>query len=296
MKTPLGWEIAFTGSGRRIYRNSVGYGTGFYLEVIDDGSIGGARQACVRGYSSATGFNSGLDPTPTVSQMRNGSIVAKSNALSGDAREWIIIGDCRCIYLFINSFSSGASNMRHAYAFGDFLSVMDYDPLGWFISTNGISGEFTGDGDIDNLFLSGGGGFDEEGGTECYFPRSYTGITGAVTGYVSGLYQHKNWNGWASSNYTFLKPYPYPVTGGLCYTRAQLYQGGIFLRGTMPGLIVPLHAKPLADGQLIDAPAELRAGTKLLAVNYSAEIWASLSSTGTGVGQLIFEIDVDWFE
>lgn len=132
-----GWTKAFTGTNKRAYRNSAVSGTGFYLQVEDPGASGTAGYAFVRGFSTMTAFDTGLNPTPAVASLANGVVVAKSSVLDGGSRQWLILADERIVYIFINPWPT--ANYYHPYFFGDFISYKAGDANNWCIASNGLS-------------------------------------------------------------------------------------------------------------------------------------------------------------
>ncbi|WP_180847325.1 hypothetical protein [Stenotrophomonas maltophilia] len=291
-KNGAGWTKAFTGTNKRAYRNSAISGTGFYLQVEDPGASGTAGYAFVRGFSAMTAFDTGLNPTPTVASRAGGVVVAKSSVLDGGSRRWLILADERIVYIFINPWPTG--NYYHPYFFGDFISYKAGDANNWCIASNGLT-SFTSAIDVDQTVFTTQNtyGSVDIGRPALYLPSGVASPSQAVPAYLVGGYRGGSYRAWGGGN-TYSAPYPHPISQGLLFSNVQIFESNLNPRGQLPGIIVPLHDRPLPA--LVRQPAGQGMGnaTTLLPVNFTGEIWSS--SGANQEGQVIFLEGGDWWQ
>jgi hypothetical protein len=130
-QSAAGWTIAYTTTNKRVYQNSSSSGTGFYLNIDDSGSgSGGAREALMTGFQSATGIGTGTGQFPTFSQMNIGigSVVCrKSNTADSTVRSWTLVADNTVLYFFAESGDFIVPIQPNFFAFGDFFSYASSD-------------------------------------------------------------------------------------------------------------------------------------------------------------------------
>ena len=116
-QSAAGWTIAYTTTNKRVYRNSATDGTGFYLNVDDSGSgSGGAQEALMTGFQTASGIGAGSGQFPTSGQLRQGIgavVCRKSNAATSAARAWTLIADDTVFYLFTETGDYTTRRKRH---------------------------------------------------------------------------------------------------------------------------------------------------------------------------------------
>lgn len=291
-KDGAGWTKAFTGPNKRAYRNNAVSGTGFYLQVEDPGAAGTAGYAFVRGFSAMTALDAGLNPTPTVASRANGVVVAKSSQLNGDSRRWLILADERIIYLFVNPWPS--ANYYHPYFFGDFISYKAGDTNNWCIATNGL-GSFASNIDSDQSIFTTSNSYGnvDTARPALYLPTTVASPDQAASAYLVGGYRGGNFQAWGGNN-NFAAPYPDPVSQGLMFSNVQIFESAIRPRGQLPGIIVPLHNKPLTPSVSQPAGQGLGNTLSLLAISFTGEIWSGASATQEG--QVIFLEGGDWWQ
>ncbi len=291
-KNGAGWTKAFTGTNKRAYRNSAVSGTGFYLQVEDPGASGTTGYAFVRGFSAMTAFDTGLNPTPTVASRSNGVVVAKSSVLDGGSRRWLILADERIVYIFINPWPT--ANYYHPYFFGDFISYKAGDANNWCIASNGLT-SFTSALDVDQTVFTTPNAYGnvDTGRPALYVPSSAASPSQAVPAYLVGGYRDGSYRAWGGAN-IYSAAYPDPISQGLLFSNVQIFESSIGPRGQLPGIIVPLHNRPLPA--LVRQPAGQGMGsaTTLLPVNFTGEIWSQ--SGALQEGQVIFLEGGDWWQ
>lgn len=296
-KAGAGWSRAFTASNKRAYRNDPVAGSGFYLRVDDSGASGGARQALARGYASMTGVDTGTNPTPTVAQATNGVPIAKSSALSGASAPWLIVADSKFFYLFVKPWGVDSLNGFLPYFFGDFISFKPGDMKNWCISRNGLT-VFNGSGDVDGYVFSTSNtsAVIETSRAAVHLPDSQTSPAAAALAHLVGGYRATSYTTWGGSGADSV-PYPHPITQGLVYSAAFIYEAVGMPRGELPGLLVPRHDKPFPDRVAQVPPLEFGQHSSMVPVNFVAEIWSGLSSDGqyNQFGQVLFLTGGSWW-
>lgn len=291
-KAGLGWTIVDTGTNWRVYRHNPITGSGKYLYVNDAGiGTGTTKDALVRGYESWDLVNHvGIDPFPQVAQMARGLVWKKSLTADGTARPWMIVGNERSFYLFTD-FASGPSGIRQPFFAGDFVSFVPGDQSNYLVSGGFI--ENAGTNEIVSRALTTGGGTTASPSPSTamgYVAANANGgvksalvISGAATLMATGSgFPYGSLQGGA-------RPYPGPATGGLDTARILIQEGSFGERGEWPGIMQPLHSLPLGD--LTEVPASGTDEATLLAVLYRIS-YNDLD--GRYVGQVLLELGVEW--
>ena len=287
-KAGLGWSIVDSGTNWRVYRHNPVSGTGMYLYVNDAAAgSGGAREALVRGYQTwDPATDSGTLPFPTVAQMSGGIVWKKSNTADSTARPWMVIGNERCFYLFMDC----NSGLRQVYFAGDTKSYKPGDARHYLVS-GGMTQNVSIGSVISYTLLTGAG--------ISAFSTSYTtgylaANAAATTNSVKATSQAADQ---MNLGHTFCfgstinsnRPYPGVVSGGLDVSRIMLYEANYAERGEWPGVYQPLHGMPLVDQTLY--PAAGPDLVDLLAVSYRRAVTGNAANDD---GQLLFEVGVEW--
>lgn len=293
-KAGAGWTKALTAANRRAYRNDPVAGSGFYLQVDDTGTVGDARQALVRGFGALAAFDSGSDPTPTPAQAASGIVVGKSSALSGASAPWLIVADSRFFYLFIKPWVSSPANGRHPYFFGDYLSYKPGDMSNWCLSNNGLT-VFNGGGDVDGFVFSSSNTTVtlEVSRPGVYLPDTDASPSSAAAAHLVGGNRGASWRAWGGLGADNVA-YPHPISQGLVYSPAYIYEAVGMPRGELPGLLVPRHDKPFPDTVVQVPPTEFAGATSMLPVNFVSEIWSGVSTPDL-FGQVLILGGASWW-
>lgn len=227
-KPGSGWTLPFTGTNLASFLHGTG-GNGRYLRVNDTGTT----VARVLGYESMTDVNTGSGGFPTDAQFPGGLYIHKSGTADSTARAWIIIATAHSFFIWLD------------YA-GDTISGNLYF-FGWANSNKS--------GDIYNDIISALTAADSSGGV----PSITTGISASVSGtYCARSHTQsggsiaigKSIDSAAFNGGTVIggngSTYPSPITGGLLMSDLRWHEiGGIGIRGTVPGIMAPLHNRPL---------------------------------------------------
>lgn len=126
-----GWSKPFANSGNLgCYKNGTG-GTGFCLAVNDNGpGAGGALEARVTGFQSLSSVSAGSGQFPTSAQMPIGTgqlVVRKSATANSTVRQWTLVADATCFYMFVETGDITSPTTTYAWMFGDFFSYASGD-------------------------------------------------------------------------------------------------------------------------------------------------------------------------
>ena len=286
-KAGLGWSIVDSGTNWRVYRHNPVSGTGMYLYVNDAAAgSGGAREALVRGYQTwDPATDSGTLPFPTIAQMSGGIVWKKSNTADSTARPWVVIGNERCFYLFMDC----NSGLRQVYFAGDIKSYKPGDARHFFVSggltqnvalTSVISATLIAGTGINNFASS---------STAGYLAANASAATNSVKATSEGADLTRVGAGFCFGSTTMTRPYPGAVSGGLDVARILIYEANFAERGEWPGVYQPLHGMPLTDMSL--HPAAGPDLVDLLAVSYRRAVTGNVANDD---GQLLFEVGVEW--
>ncbi|EMR0514609.1 hypothetical protein RY963_002650 [Stenotrophomonas maltophilia] len=291
-KEGAGWTREFTSTNKRGYRNNPVSGTGFYLQIDDSASAGTPGYCFARGFGSMTAFDVGLNPAPVLAVGQSGLVLAKSSQLNGGARRWLIIADDRIVYIFINPWPSG--NYYHPYFFGDFISYKPGDVNNWCIGTHQLP-SFSESTEFDQRIFTTSNSYGNVDASRpsLYLPSTVESPSRAVVAYLVGGFRDGSNQAWGGAG-NLSSVYPDPVSQGLLFSNVQIFESGIRPRGQLPGIIAPLHNRPLPE--LVRQPAGHGLGdaVSLLAVNFTGRI--STSASATQEGQVIFLEGGDWWQ
>jgi hypothetical protein len=114
---PLGWEIVFTDTNKRVYRSTNGISTGCYLRVDDTA----ATVAAVNRYEHMTDIDTGIYASEDIWWL-------KSTVVGASTRDWILIGDSLLFSILVKAYTSYQSYSN--YVFGDINSIDPGDQYG----------------------------------------------------------------------------------------------------------------------------------------------------------------------
>lgn len=232
-KSPLGFAKPFTGTNNAAYQSVAPGATGLLMRV-DDALTYYTR---VRGYESMTDVDTGLGPFPTVAQMANGLTWMKSNTADATARPWLLIGDEKLFYLFVQN-GSGPSTNYASWAFGDFVSYKAGDAFCCMIIGSAIDSPTSPshNNNFTNCALALAGQ---------YIARSYSQIGSAIAFGKYGLY------GINDSGYNGIAVYPSVVDSGLIVSPITINESNAIYRGIFSGVYECIQYNPLSHGDVV---------------------------------------------
>lgn len=245
---PLGWEKAFSGTNKAVYRSTDVAGTRMYLRVDDTGTT----VARCKGFESMTDVDTGVGGSfPTEAQVAGGTQWPKSGAADATARDWIVFGDSRSFYFHPKPYTT-SYNWALTCFFGDVLATKSPDAWACLHAAPVSGVTNTGVGSSSDL------SYTVNAPVECWFPRSYTGVGGAVQGARSFALlvrpESSVYSGAVAS-----MPYPNLGDNGLYLSRMTLGETGNF-RGWLPGY----YASPQDIPTTAFAHREIVAGVEAL--------------------------------
>ncbi|MBA0254424.1 hypothetical protein IMCGPPIG_00530 [Stenotrophomonas maltophilia] len=300
-KPGAGWTRPYASSSVQVFRNSATTGSGTYLRVRDDASAATLNTGCVAqllAYSSMSDIDNGADQTPSAVLQARGSFIAKAPTTAPDARSWMAIATEIGFYLFTawSNFGNGLG----PYYFGDLDTAVSGDvfPFAMFGSNDLTFYTPAWNADVCSLFFASTLG------------TAVDGVTGRDRSYVPGGFVMRSYSGGQNapgriattgidppagvSNNRSYGSGAYPVGpdrshGGYNYTRAAVREAAFALRGHLPGVLVPLHARPHAEGSVVPFIEGIGLG-QWLVVNYNV-VEPDVADRN---GQVLFRLDAPW--
>lgn len=228
--TTAGWTKSYSGTNLATYRPPSG--NQHYLAVDDTGTL----NARVRGFVTCTAAGvaeaNGTNPFPTDAQMSGGGYLYKSSD-TGTARNFVFVGSDKGFYLSIN----GDGTYNYTFFFGDIVSYKSGDAYHTLIvaNTNTSPGSYNHFATLQSSFAV----------TSGHWMARINGQTGASiqVGKVSNYTLSNAAGSLGASGAT----YPDSVGNSLLASPAFIVEAPpINIRGHMPGLVNPLHNKPMA--------------------------------------------------
>lgn len=263
-KTGSGWTKPYTGTNLAAFKQGSG-SNGFYLYVDDTGTT----DSRVVGYETMSSISdTSGNPFPTAVQLSGGGYIRKSSVASSTARAWIVVATEKAFYLWVDK--SGSSASAHLHFFGDITSRKSGDAYHTLLSvayqtTDAVFSVFALGTQINSISNTGN-----------FMARSHSqsGLS-IMVGKGSDSVAINSASSIGSSGET----YPSPVTGGLLMSFVYIHETNV-RRGLMPGLMAPLHSKPLAHLDTFSGVGD-DAGKKYLALyTYNAgESFVEISNT-----------------
>lgn len=260
-----GWTKPIADSGNiGMFKQPAG-SNGFCLRVDD---VATANVARVVAYESMASLASGANAFPTDVQFPSGLYMVKSASSDSVERAWVLYCNGPLFYLVVNQSSiadwSASSNM----GFGDFPSYRSGDVFNTILigSANPSSHALQ---TLSASFTSA-------------LVGHYVARTHAQTG--TSVPCNKGADSFKGAAQTSMgvagQAYPAPADGGLYVSPVWISENST-VRGVLPGIYAPLHARPLATGDIWVPTGDL-AGKTFEAIN------------APGTSQMFFEISDTW--
>lgn len=311
-----GWTIAYTNTSKRVYRNSTSLGTGFYLNVDDSASASGAvaQEALMTGFQSATAIGTGTGQFPTSAQLNYGIgavVCRKSNTASSTTRNWTLIADPTCFYLFVETGDYTAPIQTCCFMFGDFYSYSSTDTHNcmivgrntqnsssnqyeWSAIANGLAGNYNSPAMTYTLcghFIA--SNFTGTGGSIIFgkhIDATKSGFAGCPsfsgTSAVSGNGGQTIGGSYVPANALI---YPNPANNGLYLSPVWIHHNGM-LRGYFKGLWAPVQSMPLNHDDTYNGTGSMSA--KSFVAQYI--VGYNGSNGAADPGELIVETSSTW--
>lgn len=265
-KSAAGWTKDFSGTNLATYRAPTG--NRMYLRVDDTGT----QTARVRGYETMSDVNTGTGPFPTDAQVSGGAYFYKSSAASAASRSWWLYTNGTIVYLYVDHAESAISGQM--LIFGDFTSYVAGDAFNTILIASTTSATTTNGAATAtaNVNASAAGN---------WVPRSYTQSGTSVN--VGKHGDAARMNGSTTLGNGGI-PYPSPDSM-LWMSPVYIHEPSPQLvRGVLPGVYAPCHAKPFAQGDTFSGTGE-----------YSGRTFEALYPLNASTaGQLFFETSNTW--
>lgn len=261
-KPSSGWTKPYTGTNLAVFRMPTGTNQ-HYLRVGDATTT----YATARAYETMTDVNTGTGDFPTVAQMANGVYMVKSVSADTVSRNWVLACNGPIFYLFVDYINTAVNG--NVTCFGQLNSYKVGDAYGTIIVGN-TSTTYT-----THVFqiLSASSAT----ATAHYLARTYTQLGTSI---ACGKGADASKANQATMGATGLT-YPQPVDGGLWVAPISVHESALAVRGALPGVWSPLHARPLNHLDTFSGTGSA-AGKTFIALNvYSG-------------GQVLFETSNTW--
>lgn len=270
---PAGWTNPYSGTNTGALQ--LGGGSQMVFRV-DDSLTTSAR---VVGYESMSSIDSGTNAFPTAAQVSGGLYLNKSATSDSTARAWMVVATDRLAYLHING-ATTAGQLSTVYALGDIKSYAASDQYATALIAS-VSYSASAIASYEAIALTNALGATSTGH---YLARSYTQAGGSIAfGKHGDAAKAKSLT--AKLGAAGLT-YPSETDGGLYLTPVFVHEA-VVLRGEMPGLWAPLHARPLTHGDTVSGTGAL-AGKTFIALNVDG------TSVSAANGQVFLETSNTW--
>lgn len=258
-----GWTKAFSGTNLAAYRAPIGTTNGFYCRVDDSVAL----YSRIRGYETMTDVSTGTGLFPTDAQLSGGSYHVKSNAASGAGRSWVLITNGK-IWYFLNYYLGTIAQGVNGISFGDPTNYKTGDLYGTILFADTQTS-------TPAVFQAMVASITSQAGH--FLARSYTQIgTSVAIGKSTDAAKTSSAAVIGAAGMT----YPVPADGGLYLAPVYWHEPGC-MRGVLPGIWAPCHARPLTDLDTFSGSGDL-AGKTFLACNT------------VGTGQMFLETSNTW--
>lgn len=265
------WTKSFSGTNLASYTQPAGT-NGFSLGVSDDA----AQNSRIRGFEVATaagpGDASGTNPFPTVAQIAGGYYQYRSTTNDTTARPWILVSNGEIIYFFNQQ--SSTNGVGNGFFFGDIKNYLSGDAYATIMTADVVASAATTAVRIFNntVTLAATSGH--------VLARAFAGTGTALACGKHGNAAFMNGATEVGANGCV---YPANVEGGLMLTPLWISDLTNGIRGHLPGLWAPCHARPLTHGDTFSGAT----GTPLEGKTF--EVF-----NGGSAAQIIFETSNTW--
>lgn len=224
-RAPAGWEKAYSGTNKAVYRSLDLQGTRLYLRVLDDDSTN--NNAVIKGYVTMSDVDTGTEAFPAAACYFYKIDTVRTSA------PWWCYADSRAFYLISRANSNEI--ISGAMFFGDIAQVIRLNPE----HACGIIGSSTANttsiNDTNHNYSNGAA-----------LARSYTGAAGATYFFRPN---HPKFNTLAATC---------PVNNGLVIAPVEAWEAAALPVGFLPGAYRPLNlGSGLSDGAIYDGIPEL---------------------------------------
>jgi hypothetical protein len=274
--TPLGWSVAYTDAPSNTIAILQGGSSPIYLQLADGApGAAGAREARAAGYQTMSDALTGTGKFPSSGLSAGAYVVRKSSALDSLPRDWLIAGDTRRFILATKP--ADLAGMWSIFFFGDTKSYRASDDYKALISGRSVENDpatytVTSEWLIQINALT-------SFATTGHMQRNFSGATASKSvNFIADNAKAKQTGQYAAGSVGL--PYPDPIGGALWFSKIWIGEDQQ-LRGEVPGLWIPLHTRPLGDGDTFTATPET-----------PARSFIALDTAG--YGQILIETSDTW--
>lgn len=233
------WTKAFSGTNAANYRQpNVAGSNKFYLGYNDNIAQNSRLRAYETGTAAGAGDSDGTAPFPSAAQQTGGCYHYRSSTNDTTQRPWVLFSNGKILYFF--SQYSGLTTIGSGWIFGDFTSYKAGDVYNTIIAADIVASAVT----AANIRVS-GLSITPVVTTGNFVARSHT-----QTGASHAVAKHGNpafANGSTEMGSAGMD-YPIGVEGGILLSPCWIGETTDGLRGHLPGLWIPCHARPLNHG------------------------------------------------
>lgn len=258
---PLGWAKPFTGTDLAVFRASNPAGTRAFLQVSD----AAGSNAFVRGFEAMSTASAGTGPFPTTAQLSSGLFWLKSSTGSPtNARPWVVIGDDRCFYLWVQPNVTAPAGANGAlFFFGDVVPMKPGDPFACMAAGYTYDNSANTSPNPQDVAYSG-----TSNPGSMLMPRSFTAIGTSTPVHLRGesYFGGASWSGGTGQG---VANYPNAADNAILLSRVMCIEGATpALRAIMRGLLFcPQNVTSAFDNRSKLDGRGAYAGRKLMAIS-----------------------------
>lgn len=288
---PLGWNKVFSGTNTAFYQSKNILSNKMFLKVLDDGttySSYGGRFASMRGYEESSDLNTAYAPFPRFDQANHYIYKQYYNWSVGTNVAWSLIGDDMIFYLFNNWweesgrwYDSGSGSLS---VFGDFVSYRPGDNYNTIQCSNYTSFSTYQYYDFACFYSQ-----NTQGGYgPPYIARAYNQISQSQSALIR---QNSVITGALGDTGT---TFPNPIDGSMQFGEICVIESGNLLRGKMPGMYSPSHARPLYTPHTTSQQGSVLRNLGGQNADYWCLIFRCHGGSSTTGGCLMFDLTNPW--
>lgn len=297
--TAAGWAKPFSGTNKAVYRSATANGgSGLYYRVLDDATVtdfnypylASSKFCGIVGYESMSSVDTGTNPfsgaTSTTTLM-----IMKSATSDSITRDWVIIADQYTAIILVD-YKTDVVN------YGYRIKVMgEFFPHTPAFAWKGVNTERT--------FLMSIDAGNKGGGGNLSIPRKSNNTIMTVAGRVFAnfstigfpethslvrFYEKLICTGGYFADALAALPYPHPTDSKLHLSKLFISSGESAPLGYFRGIFVPLHDKPLQNGDVFHGTGSLSGKTFQL---FDVSMYDG-GNTQTTTARFAFEISDTW--
>ena len=266
----IGWTKAYSGTNKAVYRQPTSGANGFYLAVDD--SVG--TNATITGFETMSSVSAGSGQFPTTTQnaaLQSGWNLAvyKSNTSDTTARSWQFFSNGKIFYLVVYLAGTSSSQMV---VFGDYVSYKSGDQFNTIIGAATTLNATSSSCAMTSLQT-----WSAQTSVRQWGPRPYTQTgTSVYLPVITSPIQTTYYGGGGEA-------YPSPITGGLSVAPVWVAEYAVGVRGVLPGVWCPTHARPFVAGDVFTGNGDIAGKTFEVG-----------TSGGSSIAQFFFETSDTW--